>query len=174
PAAAPSSTSTSTAADAPHTELEFDIVRAAEHLFECTTVAQIGEIIVRFARHLVERAMFFELDGNVFRCSATTDGLELENRGKEYSLEDLVLLGVIGQNKQPAYGPTPTGEMYERFFDTLGMMRPPVILLYPLAVGGQTRAVLYAGLAAPRPPDEFGDLQLLFKEAATALEILAG
>ncbi len=152
----------------------FDIVHAAEKLFECATPEEIGDVVVRFARNLVDRAMLFDLPGARYRCIATTDGLEEEHRGKDYAHEDLVLLGVIAQNRQPAYGPTPNGEMYDKFFDTLGMMRPPVILLYPLIVGGKTRAVLYSGLGAMRPPEEFGDLQLLFKEAGTALEILAG
>ena len=53
-------------------------------------------------------------------------------------------------------------------------MKPPFILLYPLIVVGKTRAILYGGLGVMRSPEDFGDLQLLFKEAATAFEILAG
>ena len=40
------------------------------------------------------------------------------------------------------------------------------------SVTGKTKAVLFGGLGTARPADEFGDLQLLFKEAATAWEIL--
>lgn len=155
---------------------DFDIVRAAERVFEAQTPQEVARVIVNFARNLVDRAIFFDVSGAGYAVLARAGSGTEDDRAGELtaSQEDLVLLGVIAQTKMPAYGPTPEGDMYERFFDTVGFMKPPYILLYPLVVGGSTRAVLFGGLGEMRPPEEFGDLQLLFKEAATALEILAG
>ena len=149
-------------------------MRAAEKLFECQSPEQIADLVVRFCAHLVDRAILFDVGGGRFRVLARAGASADDDRGAgfEASPEELVLLGVLAQTQQPAYGPTPAGEMYDRFFDTMAMMKPPYILLYPLVVGRKTRAVLYGGLRELRPPEEFGDLQLLFKEAATALEVL--
>lgn len=168
PAAAPKATT-----DAPIPD--FDIVHAAEKLFEQTEPTGIAEVIVSFARNLVDRAILFDVSGNPYKLLARAGSfLDDDDRGIGFhaSAEELVLLGVIAQTQQPSYGPTPPGEMYERFFEELGLMKPPFILLYPLVVSGKTKAVLFGGLGSVRPPDEFGDLQLLFKEAATAWEIL--
>lgn len=155
---------------------DFDIVRAAEKLFEQTDPVGIGEVIVSFARNLVDRAILFDVSGNPYRLLARAGSFVVDDddRGLGFtaSAEELVLLGVIGQTQQPSYGPTPAGEMYERFFEALDIMKPPFILLYPLIVTGKTKCVLFGGLGSARPADEFGDLQLLFKEAATAWEIL--
>ena len=154
---------------------DFDIIHAAEKLFEQTDPVGIGEVIVSFARNLVDRAILFDISGNPYKLLARAGSfLDDDDRGIGFkaSAEELVLLGVIGSTQQPSYGPTPPGEMYERFFDALGVMKPPFILLYPLVVTGRTKAVLFGGLGSARPADEFGDLQLLFKEAATAWEIL--
>lgn len=154
---------------------DFDIVHAAEKLFEQSDPVGIGEVIVSFARNLVDRAILFDVSGSPYRLLARAGSfLDDDDRGVGFqaSAEELVLLGVIGQTQQPSYGPTPQGEMYERFFEALDIMKPPFILLYPLVVMGKTKCVLFGGLGSARPADEFGDLQLLFKEAATAWEIL--
>jgi hypothetical protein len=153
---------------------QFDIVRAAEKLFEATSPEGIGEVVVGFCRHLVDRAFLFDVTGPRYKVLARGGAFPDDDRGVGFiaPAEDLVLLSVIAQTQQPAYGPTPSGDMYQKFFDTMGLLKPPVILLYPLVVTKKTRAVLYGGLGKMRPPDEFGDLQLLFKEAATALELL--
>lgn len=154
---------------------DFDIIHAAEKLFEQTDPVGIGQVIVSFARNLVDRAILFDISGNPYKLLARAGSfLDDDDRSEGFkaSAEELALLGVIGQTQQPSYGPTPPGEMYERFFEALGVMKPPFILLYPLVVTGKTKAVLFGGLGSARPADEFGDLQLLFKEAATAWEIL--
>ena len=132
-------------------------------------------MIVSFARHLMERVIVFDVTSTRYRVLARASARPGEDSVSEVSgsPEDLILLGVIAQTQQPAYGPTPSGEMYDKFFDTLGLMRPPFILLYPLSVAKKTRAVLFGGLGAMRPPQEFADLQMLFKEASTALEMLS-
>lgn len=166
---------TSVATDAPIPD--FDIVRAAEKLFEQTDPVGIAQVIVSFARNLMDRAILFDVSGNPYQVLARAGSfLEDDDRGVGFKAtpEELVLLGVIAQSQQPSYGPTPTGEMYERFLRTLGLMKPPQILLYPLVVGKKTQAVLFGGLGSERPPEEFDDLQILFKEAATAWEILLG
>ena len=152
-------------------------MRAAENLFEQTDPTGIAQVIVSFARNLVDRAILFDVSGPRFRLLARAGSfLEDDDRGVGFTAtpEELVLVGVIAQTQQPSYGPTPAGEMYERFFRTIDLMKPPFILLYPLVVGGRTQAVLFGGLGAERPPDEFADLQILFKEASTAWEILLG
>lgn len=182
PAPAPSATAPEPA-PAPEPALDpasdepaFDIVQSAERLFECTDSRGIGEVVVSFARNLLDRAILFDVSGPRYTVLAGASSLPEDDRAAEFSAarEELVLLGIIAQTKQPSYGPTPTGDMYDRFFDRLGFLKPPFIMLYPLVVAGQTRAVLFGGLGALRPPEDFGDLQMLFKEAATALEILEG
>ncbi len=151
-----------------------DIVAAAERVFDATDRRGIAQVVVDFASRWVDRAIFFDLTGPNVEVLAHRRAFPEDVPPPALSLPvaDATLLSVIARGKQPAFGPMPNGQMYNRFLALAGLPRPPFVLLYPLLAYGKSVAVLYGDLAAPRPVEEFGDLQLLFKEAGTAWDLL--
>ena len=145
-------------------------------MFSTTSPDEVALILVAFARHLLDRTIVFDArDPNALRVwrhmnTGLDDNVLATFAGTP---SELPLLKVALSSKAPFFGPAPSSPIYGAFFERLGMEPPAQLLMIPIRALGEVIAIFYGDIkAGGREEDEFVDVQMLAKEAGTALDLL--
>jgi hypothetical protein len=155
-------------------DVPFDVVQAAEDVFAAQDPGRIADILVGFARHVLDRIVLFDTrnQSEIRIWSAYPAGINARSHEFQATVRELPLLKVALQSHAPFLGPAPESPMYGYFFDRLSIDTPERVLLVPIRALGDVTCVLYGDSQREITEDEVIDLQLLAKEASTALDIL--
>lgn len=148
---------------------------AVEKIYEAEGEEGIGRLIGQALHNYFRRAMVFAVEEGQLRLAAFGGG-DLDSHAPERPAIAIVAIPDVADllaKRTITYGPAAAEPAVAELCDMFGVMEPATALMAPVHSGRGVRLLIYADNgAATDLYEDLHDIEMLFKEAETALEMM--